>query len=144
MNGWLVAVWLVGWLLAVRPSMRRTMLQEVCSNCGRTGCDCKVWDSHPEFPDVISLRDYKRAPKVVRGSRFERTGGDVAWSLWIAAWWPGWLTVVVLRATLRTLGAGVKTAVIRATPLTGPELERRLKEQQAEIARLTKEIGGTR
>lgn len=123
MTGWvLVAVWAAGWVLAVRPSMRRTILQEVCSACrGRALCDCK---------------DKSR---VVRGSQFERTGEDVAQSLWIAAWWPVWLTVVALRR----LGAGLKTAVIRATPLTGPELERRIAERDAEIARLTEQIGDT-
>jgi len=141
MNGWvLVAVWLVGWLLAVRPSMRRTMLQEVCSRCrAHWSCDCRT-------PDEWRGSDFHRGGKVrraARGSLFERTGGDVAAAVWFAAWWPVWLAVVVLRVTLRALGAGVKTAVIRATPLTGPELERRLAEREAEIARLTKEIGGT-
>lgn len=123
MSGWvLVAVWAAGWVLAVRPSMRRTMLQEVCSKCeGRLWCDCK------------------NAPRVVRGSQFERDGGDVAWSLWIAAWWPVWLWIVCTRITLR----GLSAAVIRATPLTGPELERRIAEQQAEIARLTEQIDDT-
>lgn len=128
MNGWLlVAVWLVGWLLAVRPSMRRTMLQVVCDQCLAT----EAWCSH---------RSSRRL--VVRGAEFDRTGGDVAWSLWIAAWWPVWLTFVLLRILLTALGACVKTAVIRATPLTGPELERRIAEQQDEIARLTEQIGG--
>lgn len=132
MTGWLlVAVWLVGWLLAVRPAMRRTMLMVVCSDCrAPSGCTC-------------SGRPWDAATRVVRGSAFERTGGDVAWSVWIAAWWPVWLAFVVLRKTAAAVGAGVKTAVIRATPLTEPELERRIAEQQEEIARLTEEIGGS-
>lgn len=134
MTGWLLAaVWLVGWLLAVRPSMRRTMLQEVCSKCRADGCDCarsaRVFGQDPP-------------PLAARGALRDRTGGDVAWSVWSAAWWPAWLTIVVLRTALRALGAGVTTAVIRVTPLTGPELERRIVEQRDEIARLTEQIGG--
>jgi hypothetical protein len=134
----LVAVWLVGWLLAVRPSMRRTMMQQVCAKCeAHWSCDCRE-------PSEWNGTDYRRGGKVrraTRGSLFERTGGDVAAAVWIAAWWPLWLTIVVLRVALRGLGAGVKTAVLRATPLTGPELERRIREQQVEIDRLSKEIG---
>ncbi len=126
MNNWLIlATWCAGWLLAIRPSMRRTMLQKVCDNCsGSWGCECSG-----------------RVRLVIRGSKFERTGGDVAWSMWIAAWWPVWLAIVVLRKTFTVLGAGVTRAVIKATPLTSPELERRLVQQQAEIDRLTKQIG---
>lgn len=132
MTSWVcVAVWLVGWLLAVRPSMRRTMLQEVCSKCRADVCDCassaRVFGQDPP-------------PLAARGALRDRTGGDVAWSVFSAAWWPVRLAFVVLRAALRALGAGVKTAVIRATPLTAPELERRITERDAEIARLTAQI----
>lgn len=134
MTGWLLAaVWPVGWLLAVRPSMRRTMLQEVCSKCRVDGCDCA---------SRARRLGHKPPPLAPRGALRDRTGGDVAWSVFAAAWWPVWLTFTVLRIALRALGAGVKTAVIRATPLTEPELERRIAEQQDEIARLTAEIGG--
>lgn len=140
MTPWVyLVVWVVGWLVAVRPSMRRTMLQEVCSQCtAHWSCGCRE-DSEWHGTD---FRHGGKVRRAARGSLFERTGGDVAWSVWIAAWWPVWLWLVCTHQTLTWLGAGVKTAVIRATPLTAPELERRCTEQQAEIARLTKEIGG--
>lgn len=130
MTWWeILAVWLAGWLIAVRPSMRRVMLQIICSRCRGGACDCdRRW------------HEPSRARKVVRGAEFERTGGDVAHALFVAAWWPVWLTFVVLRTTLRRLGVGVKAAVLWATPLTGPELERRIAERDAEIARLTAQI----
>jgi hypothetical protein len=127
-NGWLILVaWALGWVTAARPSMRRTMLQKVCSKCqGGWLCDC---NGEPR--------------RVVRGARWERTGADVAWSVWIAAWWPVWLAFSTIRFGLRRLGRGVTQAVIRATPLTGPELERRVAEQVKEIDRLSKQIGAT-
>lgn len=129
MTGWgILAGWLVGWLLAVRPSMRRTMLQQVCAGCGHSSCACRR----------CSCYDSRRFPTAARGAVRERTGGDVAHALWVAAWWPLWLTVVLLRKAFTALGAGVTTAVIRATPLTGPELERRIAERETEIERLTK------
>lgn len=129
---WLVfAVWLVGWVLAVRPSMRRRMLQQVCRVCAHRRCS-------PEACRCICSRH----DAVPRGAARERTGVDVAAAVWFAAGWPLWLVVVTVLVTLVAAGAAVKTAVIRATPLTGPELERRTAEQEAEIARLTELIGG--
>jgi hypothetical protein len=126
-SGWITfAAWCLGWLLAVRPSMRRTMLREVCSECGGDWlCDCD------RSTGAYGVRNPK-PPRVVAGSKFDRTGADVAWSLWIAVWWPVWL-----------LTTCVKRGVIRATPLTGPELERRIAERDKEIERLTKQIGAT-
>jgi hypothetical protein len=125
---WLVlAAYVLGWLLAIRPAMRRRMLQKVCDRCGRNAtCQCGTWG---------------RGQWVVRGAEYERTGGDVAAAVWFALWWPLWLAWRVVALLARLFGSGVMAAVDRATPLTTPELERRLREQDAEIKRLTSEMG---
>jgi hypothetical protein len=131
MSAWLwLASWVTGWLIAVRPSMRRTMLREVCSECSYAWmCDCDR--------DEAGRKRKPKPKRVVAGSKFDRDGYEVGWSLWIAAWWPVWLAF----ASLRLFGRGVARGVIRATPLTAPELERRIAERDEEIARLTKQIG---
>jgi hypothetical protein len=133
MSGWVYfTAWLVGWLLAVRPSLRREMLRVVCSGCSHRRCD----GSYCNCPCA-------RRPRKPLGAVRERTGGDVAMAVWIAVWWPAWLWWVCTRITFRAIGLGVKTAVLRAVPLTAPELERRIAERDAEIKRLTKQIEGT-
>lgn len=136
MTVWLiVVVWCLGWLLAIRPTMRRTMLELACNQCQSTSsCSCAL---HAE------IWRGEKPRRVAVGSLRGRTGSDVAWSVWIAAWWPAWLVIVAIRAVLRALGAGITRAVIRATPLTAPELERLLVEREQEIDRLTKQIGAT-
>lgn len=57
------------------------------------------------------------------------------------AWWPARLLVIGFVLLLRTIGRGVGVAVLSAK-LTAPEMQRRIDEQAAEIARLTKEIDG--
>jgi hypothetical protein len=123
-----LAVYMLGWVLACRPALRRRMLAEDC-------IDCRLSKSCPA--------DYGRAhgPKKPRGAISDRDGWDVAAAVWAAMWWPLWLLAFLLWRTLRLLGAGVKSAIFAATPLTQPELERRVAEQQAEIARLSKQIG---
>jgi hypothetical protein len=120
------AGYLLGWVLAVRPAMRRRMLQEVCDPWGHTRAQCECWG------------DSRYAP---RGAIADRTGEDVAAAVALAAVWPAWLALTVVVKTSAAFGRGIKTAVDRATPLTRPELERRLAEQQQEIARLTAQIG---
>lgn len=126
---WLIfGAYLLGWLLSIRGSLHRRMLTEVCRRCGRPseggGCGRRVHEA--DTP---------------RGSLRERNGRDVAVAVWAAAWWPLRLFFVASYWTVAGLGGGIKTAVLRATPLTTPELERRLREQQAEIERLTSEMG---
>lgn len=130
MTWWMVlAGYLLGWVVAIRPAMRERMLEEVCARCKhREGCQCRGCCVYQ-----------KRAP---RGALAERTGRDVANSMVLAFCWPvllaAWLFMVAVTSTAR----GVTKVVVRAVPLTEPELERRLAEQQREIARLTAQIGG--
>lgn len=122
----IVVSWLLGSLLGVRPMLRRAMLQKVCDHCDSgVGCDC------------VSTR------LVVRGAKFERTGFHVFMACWTAAWWPIWLPALGFAKVATLLGGQVTRAVIAATPLTGPELERRVDEQAEEIRRLTEQIGVT-
>lgn len=126
---WMVlAGYVLGWMLACRPAMRRRMLGEDCIDC-RLNEDCPA--------------DYgrKHGPKKPRGAISDRNGWDVAAAVWFAMWWPLWLAAFVLWKTLRLLGVGIRSAVFAATPLTQPEMERRLAEQKAEIDRLSKQIG---
>jgi hypothetical protein len=64
----------------------------------------------------------------------------VAAALWYAACWPFTLAWRLLTSAARLAGRGVTTAVSRTTPLTQPELERRIAEQQREIARLSAQL----
>ena len=127
MSGWLIfGAYLLGWLLAIRGSLQRRMLTNICRRCGReTRQDCFIWVHEADTP---------------RGAVRERNGRDVAVAICAAAWWPLRLLVVAFYRTVAALGGGIKTAVTRATPLTKPELERRLAEQQDEIKRLTEQI----
>jgi len=126
-TGWVIlALYVLGWLLAVRPMMRRRMLRDVCDYCGMDwACGhAAAWRG-----------------RLVRGSRFERDGTDVAMALLGALWWPLWLAFLAVRWSALLAGRTVRRAVFSATPLTVPELERRLAEQQKEIDRLGAEIG---
>jgi hypothetical protein len=128
MIGWLIlAGYLLGWVLSLRPAMRRWMLHEVCVSC-RLGRSCP-FDS-----------GYKHGRRAARGAIEDRNGLDAAGAVWIAAWWPFRLVAVAFWVLLRTIGGGLGRAVM-AGRLTEPELERRMREQQAEIARLTAQIG---
>jgi hypothetical protein len=124
------AAYLIGWLLAIRPALRARMLKVVCPKC----------DDRWSTADHRCHRNSKPAP---RGSLREREGRDVAVAVavFVAAFWPPHLAWRVLAATVGLLGNGVTAAVTRVTPLTGPELERRIREQQAEIERLTDQMG---
>lgn len=137
MTWWMVlAGWLLGWLLAVRPAMKRRMLQPACVECG------DHWMCNCGDVSAVSNKRYNIPQRVVRGSKFDRAGVDVFMAIVRAASWPVWLAWAVATMVLVHLGRGVRFAVVRATPLTKPELERRLAEQQKEIDRLTAEIGG--
>lgn len=136
MTAWtILSVWLVGWLLAIRPAMRRRMTQQVCTRCDEVVLPQRRPEVHSAW--------YGHTPAyVIRGAMRERDGYDVAEALWRAAWWPAPLTWWLVTVAARLAGRGVMTAVVRAAPLTAPELERRIAEQHAEIERLTRQIGG--
>ncbi len=123
----LFTAYLLGWLCAIPLAMKRRMLQELCFGCWRT--------EHYGHPTQCHYAYQNRY--VPRGSLHERRGGDVAWALFAAAFWPTHLLWTILARLARLLGAGVTHAVNRAAPLTAPELERRCAEQAAEIERLT-------
>jgi hypothetical protein len=132
-----LGAWLIGWLLDVRPALRRRMLAQLAVECDLPNCpDRDRSRLHPEFCRPV-LR--------VRGAIRERNGTDALMAILCAAWWPVRLTVILLAGLLEAAGRGVG-AVVLSAPLTAPELERRLHEQQAEIARLTAQIdeGGRR
>lgn len=130
----ILAAYLLGWLLAIRPAMRRRMLGEVCSYCQASSSDARHYNIfHPGESRYIP-----------RGALRERNGNDVAWALFTAAWWPPHLAWAILVKLAWLLGAGVVHAVNRATPLTAPELERRVAEQAREIDRLTRQISSSR
>ncbi len=119
--------YLLGWLIAIPLAMRRHMLRELCNRCWRA-------ESAGHRPDVYHSSGYRF---VALGAMRERNGGDVAWALFAAAFWPTHLLWAIIVRVARLLGAGVERAVNKATPLTAPELERRIAEQQREITRLT-------
>ena len=102
------------------------MLKIVCPACD------KDWDSNHQY--------HYRQIRVPRGSLREREGRDVADAILKAAFWPPHLAWFILATTAKLLGDGVKAAVTRATPLTPPELERRIREQQTEIKRLSDQM----
>lgn len=134
---WLIfGAYLLGWLLAVRGSLRRRMLTKVCRKCGKESARSPS-SRYCDTPNPMVHEE----PDTPRGAVRERNGRDVAVAIWVAAWWPLRLFFVALYRTVAALGGGIKTAVLRATPLTTPELERRLREQEAEIKRLTSEMG---
>jgi len=113
--------------MALTPRMlRRRMLQPVCRECGGDWWNC---DIHKPW----------RAP-LLRGAMFERASGDVAWAVVDAASWPIWVPALAGWKVLKMVGSGLKAFVLRATPLTGPELDRVYREREADIERLTKEI----
>lgn len=133
----IVAVWLLGWLPAVRAALRRRMLQQVCERCGFDWlCSCRG----PGGCHYNTGRYPIPRPEVVRGAEFQRVGGDVAWCAWLAAWWPVWAPALLIFRIVRRVLSAFGRAVIAATPLTEPELARTITEQQAEITRLMKEI----
>jgi hypothetical protein len=130
------AAYLVGWLVAVPPTLRWYMLRDACDGCGHhscgDGCPCSCDRFNPFEPR------HGRAP---RGAVRQRTGGDVGVAISGAAFWPLTLLIRIVAALAWIVGVGVTSAVLRTTRLTGPEMERRLRDQQAEIARLTEQIG---
>lgn len=127
-----LVLYAIGWLAAIRPAMRRRMLQKLCVGCAR-----EESYGHPYQCQYAYHERY-----MPRGAMYERTGGDVAWAIFAAAWWPTHLLWTIAVRLVQLFGAGVKRAVDYVSPLTAPELERRLSEQAAEIERLTRQIGG--
>lgn len=135
MIAWLIfGAYVLGWLLSIRGSLHRRMLAEVCVHCGHDHVGRRE-DHHGNC--------YRSEASLPRGAVRERNGRDVAVAIWAAAWWPIRLLFVAIYRTVAALGGGIKTAVLHATPLTTPELERRLREQEAEIKRLTSEMEAT-
>lgn len=126
----LAFLWLGGWLLAVRPAMRRRMLLRVCVQCGAINDNCFYRGASGWHP----------ARYATLGAARERNGRDVNAALWRAACWPFTLAWWLLAGAARLAGRGVTAAVIRSTPLTEPELERRIAEQAREIERLGRMI----
>jgi hypothetical protein len=127
-------LWLAGWLIAIRPTMRRRMLLPVCTKCGAINDDCFIFPgstARGEFPVTNHPPKY-----AALGATRERNSRDVAAAVWRAAWWPILLAWWLLAGATRLAGRGVAAAVIRSTPLTEPELERRIAEQAREIERL--------
>jgi hypothetical protein len=121
---WLIlAAYAVGWALSIPGALRRRMLGLECPKCGSSMCDIR---SHGKDE--------------VRGSLRDRRGSDVAVAIVRAVFWPIRMVVVFIGAMFRLGGRGVVAAVNRVTPLTGPELARRMAEQEREIARLTAQI----
>ncbi len=138
---WLLAgsatVYLIGWVLAIPGALHRVMLTEVCSRCNETRRQAKG-----EYSDHLDRKyshrfDWKWTP---RGAVRERNGGDVAQALIRATAWPIRLHLWTVRFLAVRFGQLVKRTVTRAVSLTGPELERRIKEQQETIKRLQAEI----
>lgn len=130
-----LAVYVLGWVLSVRPALRRRMLAEIQVPCDRP--DCPNLDSdliHPNHCDPVF-----RPRGAVRDRRNADAWAAVGW----AGIWPLTLLAVGLASVLYVVFAaadrGVGAFVLQA-PLTGPELERRLREQEAEIDRLSKQI----
>ena len=127
-----LAVYLLGWVLDIRPALRRRMLAEVQVPCDRPDCrDREQWIIHPQHCEPVFRH---------RGAVRERDGGDAAAAVLVAGLWPLHLVGLALGLVLYGAGRGAG-ALILGGRLTVPELERRLREQQAEIGRLTKEIG---
>lgn len=114
----LVSVYALGWILAIRTALQRRMLREVCDRCGYATCWCSPYRS------------------TARGAMFDRRGVDVAAAMWVALVWPLWCLAVLARY----VGCAVTSTVDRATPLTIPELQRRVRDRDAEIQRLTANI----
>jgi hypothetical protein len=134
----ILVAWFVGWLLAIRPAMRWRMLLPVCTKCGSINDECftPAWNR----VDGYFLKANHRPAHVALGAMRERNGRDVAAAVWRAAWWPILLAWWLIEKAARLVGRGVTTAVIRSTPLTEPELERRIAEQAREIERLGRMI----
>jgi hypothetical protein len=131
-----LAGYLFGWLLAVRPAMRRRMLQQVCAACHHHDCLSALFTLFTFSTICVCYCADQR--RVVRGAVAERTTRDAAAAAWLALWWPAWLAGALAVRLFTAFAHGVA----RVTPLTRPELERRIAEQQREIQRLTAQIGG--
>jgi hypothetical protein len=132
--GWLpiIFVYVAIWALSIPGALRRVMLKEVCERCMRG----------PSAEGCIRYTSPQRHGGFKpRGAIRNRNDGDVAAAIWWAAWWPVRACARVLVAVAVLTGRGVRVATLKATPLTEPELERRIREQQAEIERLTEEVG---
>lgn len=124
----ILAAYVVGWLLAIRPTLRRWMLTEVCPAC-RVGNNCRAqYSNGPHSHDLKA-----------RGAISDRDGRDAAGAIGCAAWWPIRLVFIAVAFVVRGAGRGIRSAVLSGQ-LTGPEMERRLREQQAEIDRLSAQI----
>lgn len=137
-------VWLAIAILAVRPALQRQMLKQVCADCGYAWTCPVACPEHSRRGYYGEGRGgYKQGNRVVRGAKFERDPYDVLLALWLAAWWPVWVVIRLVKALWRGMGFATRAAgrsIAEAVPLTGPELDRRIKEQSAEIERLTDEI----
>jgi len=123
--GWwlIVGAYVVGWLLSIPGALQRRMLGWECPGCRGVRCYNR---SHGD--------------DVRRGSYRERTGKDAAIAVARATYWLPRLIAVLVVGVLRSSGRGMVGLINRATPLTGPELARRMAEQEQEIARLTAQI----
>lgn len=130
MTGWLVlaAVYLAGWALEVPWALRRRMLARICVYCHHGGTRA----GHSGHR--------KRHPTAVRGSLRDRNGRDAAAALVAAAFWPYHRCRAMGVRAAKTTAAVVTRVVLRTTPLTGPELDRRITEQQADIDRLSAQV----
>lgn len=131
MRHWIeFGIWALGFVLATPRAMRWWMSVPVCSHCG-------TWPGVHEHGKGKAARSY---PRITRGAFRERTRHDAYWALVIAALWM-WILAALIMRKLLTLGAhGVADAVIRGTPLTYAELQRRERERTAELERLHQQI----
>lgn len=130
-------VWVVGLLVATPGRLRARMRAEVCSGCGlsQEGCKNAIRTEQQAQQLRHPYREfrYHSYKPVARGGLRERSGGDVAMAMAVAAAWPVslplWLGVMVFVG----FGLSVKKLIFWATPLTEVERQRQARELEESI-----------
>lgn len=148
-----VVLWLAVAALTTPLRLRARMSAPVCARCGnRKNRDGSPRYCTTRYPRDVPLRydeepvhQYRQAP---RGALRDRTRADVNIAFLAALTWPATVPAVLLAAAV-TRGPVVAAAwsyrkvtePLLTKHLTGPELERRIRQQEADIARLEQQIG---
>lgn len=117
-----LAVYLLGYVLSVRPALRRRMLRKCCEMCRRN----------------IYHTTCKGKPRAVRGAISDRNGVDAFVAILEASWWPVRLLALWLAFLLGITGRGIG-AVVLSGKLTMPEMERHERERTDELQRFAQE-----
>lgn len=136
---WLILpAYVLGVALRTPFSLRNRMLAVYCNQCNKAKRFCEVeWHKEGRYWHSNGKPENYY---VVRGADRERQGKDAGAAILLASAWPVWVPFLIFRRVAWLAGQAVKRLVFYVTPLTEPELNRRLEQQRREIVRLHEKI----